>query len=456
MREPGGKIGIGAIAIFGVAALAVLAISILAGDYTPTLRAHLWPDTESAGLPHHADYKSPPARAQERRLLSAYAKLPMTFESNRGQTAKQVKFVSRGPGYSLFLTPTEAVIALKQNSTESKPSAKSRPVAAHGRKPAETGYSVLRISLDGAAKSPAVTGLDPLPGKANYFIGKDPKRWHTNLPTYSRVKYHNVYRGIDLVYHGSSQRELEYDFIVARGVDPKSIQLSFKGAKQLVVNDRGDLTVSIAGGEVIERAPIVYQEVDGSRRVLSGRYVKRGARGIGFEIADYDPRMPLVIDPVLVYSTYLGGNDYDGAAGIAVDSSGNTYLTGNTHSTNFPSTAGALQTTYGGGPYDAFVTKLNATGTALIYSTYLGGSAQTAGSHIALDSSGNAYVTGGTVSADFPTTPGAFQTTYGGGVDNAFVTKLNASGSALIYSTFLSGSTAANGQDIAVDTSGNA
>jgi hypothetical protein len=160
------------------------------------------------------------------------------------------------------------------------------------RKPAETGYSGLRISLHGAAKSPAVTGLDPLPGKANYFIGKDPRKWHTNLPTYSRVKYHNVYRGIDLVYHGSSQRELEYDFIVAPGVDPKSIQLSFKGAKQLVVNDRGDLTVSIAGGEVIERAPIVYQEVDGSRRARSGRFVKRGARGIGFEIADYDPRVP--------------------------------------------------------------------------------------------------------------------------------------------------------------------
>lgn len=403
----------------------------------------------------HGDHKGSLAGAQRLRLLSAYAKLPMTFESNRGQTAKQVKFVSRGPGYSLFLTPTEAVIALKQDSSESKPSAKSRPVRAHGRKPVETGCSVLRISLDDAAKSPAVTGLDPLPGKANYFIGNDPRKWHTNLPTYSRVKYRNVYKGIDLIYHRSSQRELEYDFIVAPGADPKLIQLSFKGAKRLAVNNRGDLTVSIAGGEVIERAPIVYQEVDGSRRVLSGRYVKRGARGIGFEIADYDPRMPLVIDPVLVYSTYLGGSGYDQGFSIAVDSSDDAYLVGYTSSTNFPTTAGAFQTAYGGGADDAFVTKLNATGTALIYSTYFGGSGQDLGIAIAVDSLGNAYVTGYTKSSDFPTTPGAFQTTLRGAT-NAFITKLNASATALIYSTYLGGSNMDSANGIAIDSSGNA
>ena len=176
----------------------------------------------------HSDHKGSPIGAQRLKLLSAYAKLPMTFESNQGQTAQQVKFVSRGPGYSLFLTPTEAVIALKQNSDVSKASVKSSPI--DGRKALQTGHSVLRISLDGAAKSPAVSGLDPLPGNANYFIGKDPKKWRTNLPTYSRVEYHNVYRGIDLLYHGSNQHELEYDFIVAPGVDPKAIQLEFQGS----------------------------------------------------------------------------------------------------------------------------------------------------------------------------------------------------------------------------------
>ena len=315
----------------------------------------------------HAD-KSPLAEAQKLRLLSAYGKLPMAFESNQGQTAKQVKFFSRGQGYSLFLTSTEAVIALKQNPVESKPSAKSWPVAANGRKPAETGCSVLRISLDGAAKSPAVSGLDPLPGNANYFIGKDPKKWHTNLPTYSRVKYHEVYPGIDLVYHGSARGQLEYDFMVAPGADPSAIALNFEGADRLKLNERGDLTVSTPAGEIMERAPIVYQEVEGRRRALSGRYVRRGARRVGFEVAGYDPRKRLVIDPVLVYSTYLGGSGADYGNAFAVDSVGSAYVTGVTSSADFPITPGAFQTSSGGG-MEGFVTKLNATGTALIYST---------------------------------------------------------------------------------------
>jgi len=405
-------------------------------------------------------YGRTPGRAQ-RELRQT----PLSFEANQGQTDKRVKFLSRGRGYSLFLTPMEAVLALHEPGGQQSPSG-VLPVPSKeptfGRKgghaepaKAKLKETVLRVRLADANRNPQIEGVDPLPGKANYFIGNDPGKWHTNLPTYSRVKYRNVYNGIDLVYRGSSQRELEYDFMVAPGTDPKAIQLSFKGAKRLAVNDRGNLVVRTAGGDVIERLPIFYQEVDGRRRALSGRYVRRGARRVGFEVADYDPRKPLVIDPVLVYSTYLGGTGNEGGMSIAADSSGNAYVTGETNSTNFPTTAGAFDTTYPGGN-DAFVSKLNASGTALIYSTYLGGTngSNQGGYGIAVDSLGNAYVTGLTTEADFPTTAGTFQTTFGGGSGDAFVTKLSPTGAALVYSTFLGGSNFDSGTSIALDSLG--
>src|SRR5208282_3972847 len=218
--------------------------------------------------------------AERRAALSeSYGKLPLAFEPSQGQTDKRVKFLSRGRGYSLFLTPTEAVLALRESGGQQNPSG-ALPVlskestscrkGSHAE-PAKTKPegTVLRVRLAGANRNPKIEGLDPLPGKANYFIGNDPGKWHTNVPTYSRVKYHNVYSGIDLVYRGSNQRELEYDFIVAPGADPKAIQLNFKGAHRLAVNDRGDLVVRAAGGDVIERLPIVYQELDGERRAVS-------------------------------------------------------------------------------------------------------------------------------------------------------------------------------------------
>src|SRR5205807_1572641 len=272
----------------------------------------------------------------------------------------------------------------------------------------------------------------------------------------------------DLIYYGT-QRQLEYDLVVAPGADPNQINLAFQGAEDITVDHDGNLILRVAGGEVRLHAPNVYQESQGEKQLIAARYILHANRNderltnnvtlsaqVGLQMAAYDAAQPLVIDPVLSYSTYLGGSDFDAAGGIAVDSAGNAYVTGDTSSANFPTTPGAFQTTYGGGNADAFVTKLNPTGSALIYSTYLGGSGEEGGKGIAVDSAGNAYVTGDTSSANFPTTPGAFQATSGGGNFDAFVTKLNPTGSALIYSTYLGGSGEEEGQGIAVDSAGNA
>ena len=309
---------------------------------------------------------------------------------------------------------------------------------------------VLRMKLLGANPAPGVSGLDEMPAKSNYFIGNDAKKWHTNVPMYAKVKYKSVYSGIDLVYYGN-QRQLEYDFVVAPGGDPRRIQLGIRGAKKISRSEDGDLVLAMNEGEIRWHQPVVYQEKDGTRQEIAAHYAIKGKNRVGFEVAGYDLRKPLFIDP-LIYSTYLGGSGDDWGSGIAVDSSGSAYVTGYTDSTNFPTT-NPLQPVYGG-DYDAFVAKLNPTGSALVYSTYLGGSGLDQGNGIAVDSSGNAYVTGYTISTDFPTM-NPFQPIYGGNED-AFVAKLNPTGSALVYSTYLGGSGLDQGNGIAVDSSGNA
>ena len=297
-------------------------------------------------------------------------------------------------------------------------------------------------------------------------MGNDPAKWHTNVPNYAKVKYANVYPGVDLVYYGN-QGQLEYDFVVHPGADPRQIALEVGAVREppgahrdapLRVDGNGDLVLGTEAGQLILRKPVVYQRGTDHGQpttdVVEGGYALKGNR-ITFELARYDKTRPLVIDPTLVYSTYLGGNFRDGAYGIAVDASGHAYVTGQTFSANFPTTTGAFMTRFGGAG-DAFVSELNTAGSALIYSTYLGGSGDDAGRGITVDAPGNAYVTGWTASSDFPTTAGAFQTTLGGGYDDAFVTKLNATGSALLYSTYLGGSSYDEGHGIAVDASGDA
>src|SRR5437879_3148904 len=320
-------------------------------------------------------------------------------------------------------------------------------------KPA-TPAAVVRMNLIGASTSPRVEGVEESPGKANYFIGNDPKMWRTKVPMYAKVKVHGLYPGVDLVYYGN-QRKLEYDFIVAPGADPGSITMAVEGAERPSLDGQGDLVLAIEDREVRFQKPVVYQEVDGVRREISGSYKLKSAHQVGFQVGAYDGSRPLIIDPALSYSTYLGGSGVDQGLGIAVDSGGHAYVAGFTTSTNFPTTTGAFQTTAPGGVADAFVAKLNAAGSALLYCTYLGGSGNNQGRGIAVDSGGHAYVTGLTFSTNFPTTPGAFQPTSGGGGD-AFVTKLNSTGTGLVYSTYLGGSGDDQGLGIAVSSDGHA
>ena len=377
------------------------------------------------------------------------------------------------------------------------------------------------MKLVGANPQPRIAGLEQLPSKVNYFIGDNPRHWRTNVPTYAKVKYEDVYPGVDLVYYGN-QQQLEYDFIVAPGADPQDIRLAFEGVDKLEVDAQGDLVLHAAGGQIRQHKPIIYQEVDGKRRKIPGGYVltqdaKRKTQEVCIQVDSYDSTRPLIIDPVLVYSTflggegvdmgmdiavdaagnvyavgitdssdlltmnptqssfrgrsdvfvaklnpdgnaldyltYLGGNDSDYAYGIAVDSTGSACVAGGTDSPDFP-IVNAVQHRKDN-DYDVFIAKLNPAGSALIYSTYLGGNHDDFANGIAVDAAGDAYVTGWTFSSDFPTTANVVQPAYDNEGD-AFVAKLNATGSSLVYSTYLGGNKGDESNGIAADAAGNA
>ncbi|MGH9784500.1 MAG: SBBP repeat-containing protein, partial [Terriglobia bacterium] len=400
----------------------------------------------------------PVSDAARLKVQESYGKLPLSFEANQGQTDSRVQFLSRGHGYSLFLTPTESVLTLRGPAEAGSAGSQTVPRAVKTAAPSSNRSAVLRMKLLGANPAPQATGLEELPGKSNYFLGNDPKQWRTNVPNYGKVRFAGVYPGVDLVYYGN-QRQLEYDFVVAPGADPSAIRLGFAGAERLEIDPQGELALETPAGEVRWHKPVVYQEVGGVRQMVDGHYVRKGEETVGFEIASYDPRHPLIIDPVLIYSTYLGGSAFDAGVGIAVDSSGSAYVTGETDSTNFPTTAGAFQAGCGVsifGCIDAFVTKLNAAGNALVYSTYLGGSENDVGHAIAVDAGGNAYITGLSNSPNFPVAK-AFQSAFKGGEGNdVIVVKVNAAGNALAYSTYLGGSKNEESRGIAVDAAGNA
>jgi hypothetical protein len=404
---------------------------------------------------------------------SAYGQLPLSFEANHGQADKSVNFLARGAGYTLALSPTEAVFALVRRSDER--SQKSEPSLKHGDNSdaatregrndntpsaqASEPPTVLRMNLVGANREAVVEGLNELEGKVNYLIGSDKSQWRTNISTFARVRYAEVYPGIDVVYYGN-QKHLEYDFVVAPGCDTSAISLRFEGADKVEVDAAGDLLLTVGGSAVRQPKPVVYQEVDGERLAIAGNYVVAKDGQVGFSVGAYDARLPLVIDPTLVYSTYLGGSDFEDGNDIAVDSAGNAYICGITNSTNFP-TANAIQGTFNTPldptlvSRDAFVTKLNPAGTALVYSTYLGGNKDDRCNKIAVDNAGNAYLAGETGSTNFPTA-NAIQSTHGGGLSDAFVAKLNAAGSAFVYSTFLGGGIFDAAHAMTIDAAGNA
>ena len=463
------------------------------------MRAHFFPRYPLvtlalgvAGICLHAPFaererSSSPAPLDAGKTLSTrpgidtgYA-VPMGFEPNRGQSDSQVRFLSRGPGYTLFLTANEAVLSLRRPE---------QPL-------------VLRMRPEGANPAPRVTGESRLSGEVNYVKGRTPQDSLTGIPSYGRVRYEDVYPGIDLLYYGNGH-ELEYDFIIAAGANPDRIRLDFSGVEKLSVNDKGELVLHTAAGDYPQPRPVIYQEVDGVRREIHGGYLLLGERQIGFEVAAYDRSHPLVIDPVLAYSTYFGGATEEIGWDIAVDSAGNAYITGARPSVAAPESmdsdafvakfgpggalvwvtdvgdvcddegrgiavdaAGNAYITgqIGGNCYPfpqlvagAFVAKLTASGAAsyvFAFSNPFGGSADV-GQAVAVDAAGRAYVGGVSTSEGFPTTPGAFQPQHAGGIGDGFIVKVNAAGTALLYATYLGGNGHESLNDIALDGSGNA
>ncbi|HBB97153.1 MAG TPA: hypothetical protein DC054_17385 [Blastocatellia bacterium] len=357
--------------------------------------------------------------------LQSMANFPLAFEANAGQADPSVKFLARAGNSELLLT--------------------SRSITVQSRKS-------FGVQFVAANTTTAPQGIDILPGQRNYIVGNDPTKWHTHVPTFQKVIYEEIYRGIDLAFYGN-QSGFEYDFVVKPGSDPRSIRLGIEGARPRI-SESGDLLLKRGDDELIQRKPIIYQDINGERRLVDGQYSIRRNREVSIEIGEYDSSKPLVIDPTLVYSTYLGGNGDDSGSSIAIDSNGNVYVAGTTASTNFPTRGPAFPNT--AGLADIFVTKIDAAGANIIYSTYIGGSGLDRADGIAVDASGNAYVVGrvDSTSTNFPTTAGSFGFAYRGGDFDGIVFKLNAQGNALVYSGFLGGEENDSTEGVAVDASG--
>lgn len=353
------------------------------------------------------------------------ADLPLAFERNMGQTDPAVDFISRGRGYTLFVTPAEAVLRVQG---EAQP---------------------LRLRWMGAAPAPEFHAELPLPGLRHVFRGAEASAWR-HVPAYAKVRYPQLYPGIDLVYYGA-RGELEYDWVVAPGADPSPIRMDVTGAEEVRIDASGALELRMANRTLRLPKPVIYQEAAAGRRAVEGGYRLLDDHEVGFWLADYDATRPLVIDPVLVYGSYLGGAGADRAGRVAVDASGNVYLAGETASADFPVTAGARHNVSGGGS-DAFVAKFDAAGRP-VYVSYLGGAGTDRGTAVAADASGAAYVVGTTDSANFPTMNP--RQTYAGNTDG-FVAKLSPDGASLVYSTYLGGSRQEAMNAIAVDGGGAA
>lgn len=381
--------------------------------------------------------------------LAQFFNLPLYFEKNEGQIDVHFQYLTRLPGHTFCFSP-EGVSVLLKNGYPSKT------------------LSVLNIQFLGGNPQPIIEGLDEQECKSNYFIGQDASKWYTGISTYNKIAYKNLYPGIDVLFYGNA-KQLEYDFLVDPGVNPNHIRMRIEGAKKLNIDSEGDLQIVVENDEeqIFQmKKPVIYQMVEGNKVDVEGKFILLAKQEVGLSLGNYDTTRQLVIDPILTYSTYLGGTENDVGLGISIDRSGYAYVVGFTNSFDFPTTAGAFQTSKGGitaSATNAFLTKMNTTGTALVYSTYLGGSTTTGSStvttqanSVAVDNQDNAYVTGFTNTNNFPTTTGAFQPSIFGAQD-AFVTKINSTGSALIYSTYLGGgpgNTSAN--CLVVDEGGHA
>jgi hypothetical protein len=386
--------------------------------------------------------------------LKAYGQLPLIFEPNQGQSDPRVKFLAHGGAYGLFLTADSAVLRLQ------------RPTRQHS----DIQVSAFSMKLANANPHAEVEGTDQLPGKSNYFIGNDPSQWHRDIPQFARVRYANIYSGIDLVFYGNP-RQLEYDFEVRPGSDPRQVVLKFAGTQRMSIDARGDLVLTIPGGDVRLQAPHMYQKVGEGERAVQGRFEVRGKNEIGFALEEYDRSRTLVIDPVLTYSTYLGGsadeacsvilgtgNPLSGCPAVAVDTASNAYIAGSTTSTNFPTLSPLPNGATKVGIANVFVSKFNAAGNALVFSTYLGGNGIDYTAGVGVDQGFNVLVAGTTSSTNFPTngTNAPFQATPASTNDHVFVSRLTPAGNTLFYSTYLSGNGKDTASGLAVDSVGNA
>jgi len=379
--------------------------------------------------------------------MRSLSRMPLAFTANQGQWDEQIKFRANAGGATIFNRTVQ--------SEDSDPISivDKRYGMMPDRQPKTVETMMIKANFISANSNLIIVGLDMMEYKCNYFIGNDPKQWHTDVPNYQAVVYKEIYEGIDLKYYGNG-KQMEYDFIVSPGADFSQIKIQYEGAESIAINANGELVVTTKWGEVVEQRPVIYQLENNIRIAVEGEYRLRGTSSFGFELSGYNPALLLVIDPVLSYSTYLGGGGLDIGNGIAVDETGAVYVTGYTNSSNFP-TFNPYTGTYQGST-EVFISKLSSSGNSLIFSTYLGGvlSGVDQGRGIAVDRTGAVYVTGRTNSIDFPTF-NPYQQTYQGS-DDAFITKLSSSGNSLIYSTYLGGTNSDAGSGIEVDESGEA
>jgi hypothetical protein len=378
------------------------------------------------------------------------ASLPLYFEANQGQVDSPAQFIARGCDSQFLISPDSAQFVLSKMTASLAFSARA-----------------VRMQFVGANGRAQISGTGELSGKINYLVGNEPARWQTGVATFARVHVGQLYPGVNLTYYGN-QRQLEYDFTVAPDANPAAIAIRFDGADKISVSPGGELVLNLGDGEIRQPKPVIYQIADGARKEISGGYKILDTRTVAFAVGDYNHSLPLVIDPILSYSTYFGGNADDIGWKVAVDTNGFVYVAGQTLSSQFAvntplSTPGAIQTNYQGGSQagDAFVAKFSNSGSNLVYFTYLGGSADDAAYGLAVDAAGDAYIAGATESPNFPTKNAIYTNISGVSIPHvgypadAFVAELNPSGSNLVYSTYLGGGNSDAAYGIAVDLSGN-
>jgi len=430
----------------GLFALALTLVGVFAVRYVLNTVSESAEPVQSSSSGPLGNVIDESAAINKKKIAETYGRLPVQFEPNLGQTDESVRFVARGQGYTMFLKNVGAVLDLRE----------------HGPSGRRTSLS---MELDGADPKVTSRGLDEAVGRSNYLVGNDPAKWKTDIPNFNKVRYEQVYPGVDLIYYGNGQ-QLEYDFVVAPGTDPEKIAMTFNGASSAKLDDEtGDLLLATPIGTLRQRKPLVYQEGEGGRIEISSAYRVTNAKNdsviVSFDIGEFDRSRELTIDPILVYGSYIGGSGFEEGRGIAVDADGNAIVVGTTASLNFPTTAGTIKTTNPPSTNnvqwnDAFVTKVNPAGTAIVWSTYYGGrSGSEIGTGVTISPSGEVLISGTTTASDLPTV-NAYQSVFGG-TDDAFAAKLNSTGSAIIYSTYLGGNNTDTGGRIALNrTTGDA